>query len=119
MKSVDHLLSKDYDPSAYHCVHFVVEAARVLLERDYSESFIGLTGHVMSAHGHSHSMTIKNRRLHVPTEGCIVLMRSLCGRAHVGLFYGGKVLHLTERGAFYQDLRALNRHYFEFKYYAA
>ncbi|MDM1319855.1 hypothetical protein HXZ85_16390, partial [Empedobacter falsenii] len=44
MKSIDALLDRQYDPKKYHCVHFLIEAAQYLFEKDYSASFLGLTG---------------------------------------------------------------------------
>lgn len=115
---LDDLLAREYDSAQYHCVHFVIEAYQRLYDRDISSAFMGLTGEVMTAHEHSRSMIINNRRLHVPSDGCIVLMNSLSNRAHVGIYHHGKVLHMNGRGAAWQDLRQLSRHYYEFKYYA-
>ncbi|MGV2949911.1 hypothetical protein ACNPNW_15835, partial [Acinetobacter sp. AGC35] len=74
MKSVDALLDRQYDPKKYHCVHFLIEAAQYLLNKDYSASFMGLTGDLAKSIQTSRDTTIKNKRLERPKDGCIVLM---------------------------------------------
>ncbi|MFH4307911.1 hypothetical protein WAJ73_24125, partial [Acinetobacter baumannii] len=33
-----------YDPEKFHCVHFVILAAKVIFNKDYTPCFLGLTG---------------------------------------------------------------------------
>lgn len=119
MKSVDALLDRQYDPKKYHCVHFLIEAAQYLFEKDYSESFLGLTGDLAKSIQTSRDTTIKNKRLERPKDGCIVLMTNLLNSSHVGLFYCGRVLHLSEIGVHFQELRSLERNYSRFRFYEA
>lgn len=118
MKSIDALLNRQYDATHYHCVHFVVDAAQYLFGRDYTDGFLGLTGTVNSAHACAGTKVIHNQRLNEPIDGCVVLMNNRLNKAHVGLFYCGRVLHLSERGVYFQDLRTMQRHYSGFKFYA-
>lgn len=119
MKSVDALLDRQYDSKKYHCVHFLIEAAQYLFEKDYSESFLGLTGDLKQSIQTSRDTTIKNKRIERPAEGCIVLMTNLLNSSHVGLFYCGRVLHLSEIGVHFQELRSLERNYSRFRFYEA
>lgn len=119
MKSVDALLDRQYDPKKYHCVHFLIEAAQYLFEKDYSASFIGLTGDLKQSIQTSRDTTIKNKRIERPKDGCIVLMTNLLNSSHVGLFYCGRVLHLSEIGVHFQELRSLDRAYSRFRFYEA
>lgn len=119
MKSIDPLLDRQYDPKKYHCVHFLIEAAQYLFEKDYSESFLGLTGDLKQSIQTSRDTTIKNKRIERPAEGCIVLMTNLLNSSHVGLFYCGRVLHLSEIGVHFQELRSLERNYSRFRFYEA
>ena len=119
MKSVDALLDRQYDPKKYHCVHFLIEAAQYLFEKDYSESFLGLTGDLKQSIQTSRDTTIKNKRIERPEDGCIVLMTNLLNSSHVGLFYCGRVLHLSEIGVHFQELRSLERNYSRFRFYEA
>lgn len=119
MKSVDALLDRQYDSKKYHCVHFLIEAAQYLLKKDYSPSFLGLTGDLKQSIQTSRDTTIKNKRIERPIEGCIVLMTNLLNSSHVGLFYCGRVLHLSEIGVHFQELRSLERNYSRFRFYEA
>lgn len=119
MKSIDALLDRRYDSKNYHCVHFLIEAAQYLLNQDYSASFLGLTGDLSQSIQTSRNTTIKNKRLEKPKHGCIVLMTNLLNSSHVGLFYCGRVLHLSESGVYFQELRSLERNYSRFRFYEA
>lgn len=119
MKSIDALLDRQYDSKKYHCVHFLIEAAQYLFERDYSASFLGLTGDLAKSIQTSRDTTIKNKRIERPKDGCIVLMTNLLNSSHVGLFYCGRVLHLSEIGVHFQELRSLERNYSRFRFYEA
>ena len=46
----------------YHCVHFLIEAAQYLFEKDYSASFLGLTGDLKQGIQTSRDTTIKNKK---------------------------------------------------------
>lgn len=119
MKSIDALLDRCYDSKNYHCVHFLIEAAKYLLNQDYSASFLGLTGDLSQSIQTSRNTTIKNKRLEKPKHGCIVLMTNLLNSSHVGLFYCNRVLHLSESGVYFQELRSLERNYSRFRFYEA
>ncbi len=119
MKSIDALLDRRYDSKNYHCVHFLIEAAQYLLNQDYSASFLGLTGDLSQSIQTSRNTTIKNKRLEKPEHGCIVLMTNLLNSSHVGLFYCNRVLHLSESGVYFQELRSLERNYSRFRFYEA
>ena len=119
MKSVDALLDRRYNARSYHCVHFLIEAAQYLFNKDYSASFLGLTSDLAQSIRTSRDTTVKNKRLEKPIEGCIVLMTNLLNSSHVGLFYCGRVLHLSENGVYFQELRSLERNYSRFRFYEA
>ena len=119
MKSIDALLDRQYDSKKYHCVHFLIEAAQYLFEKDYSASFLGLTGDLKQGIQTSRDTTIKNKSIERPKDGCIVLMTNLLNSSHVGLFYCGRVLHLSEIGVHFQELRSLERNYSRFRFYEA
>ena len=119
MKSIDALLDRQYDPKKYHCVHFLIEAAQYLFDKDYSASFLGLIGDLTQSIQTSRDTIIKNKRIERPKDGCIVLMTNLLNSSHVGLFYCGRVLHLSENGVYFQELRSLERNYSRFRFYEA
>lgn len=111
------LFEKQYNVQNYHCVHFVIEAAQKLLNQDYSQSFIGLTASLSEAVQTSRHTVIRNRRLKEPIHGCIVLMTSLTGSNHVGLFFNNKILHLNDTGVQYITIRAMRSQVLRFRYY--
>ncbi|MDP7899666.1 hypothetical protein QWI44_03005 [Acinetobacter pittii] len=117
MKSIDHLLNRHYDPENYHCVHYVIEAAKDIFGLDYSESFIGLTGSLHETLKTSRNTAVKNRRIDHPIDGSIVLMTNHNQSSHVGIFYCGRVLHLTELGVHYLNIQVLKKFYKRIRYY--
>ena len=119
MKSIDPLLTRHYNPENYHCVNFLIDAAQYLFEQDYSDSFIGLTSSLHESLKTSRHTVIQNRRIAEPTDGTIVLMTNVKQSSHVGLFYCGRVLHLSENGVYFQELRSLERNYSRFRFYEA
>ncbi len=117
MKSIDALLDRKYDPEKYHCVHFLIEAAQYLFNQDYSDSFIGLTTSLHETLRTSRHTATRNRQIKEPVDGTIVLMTNINQSSHVGLFYCGKVLHLTEMGAHFLQLITIQRFYKRIRYY--
>ncbi|HGE6783749.1 TPA: hypothetical protein ACGBZH_001024 [Acinetobacter baumannii] len=117
MKSIDCLLDRQYDPQHYHCVHFLLEAAQYLFNQDYSSSFIGLTVSLHETLKTSRHTVVKNRRTDHPIDGSIVLMTNQNQSSHVGLFYCGRVLHLTELGVHYLNIQVLKKFYKRIRYY--
>lgn len=119
MKSIDALLDRKYDPEKYHCVHFLIEAADYIFGLDYSDSFIGLTTSLHETLRASRHTATRNRQIKEPVDGTIVLMTNINQSSHVGLFYCGRVLHLSEIGVHFQELRSLERNYSRFRFYEA
>lgn len=117
MKSIDALLDRKYDPEKYHCVHFLIEAAQYLFEQDYSGSFIGLTTSLHETLRTSRHTATRNRQIKEPVDGTIVLMTNINQSSHVGLFYCGRVLHLTEMGVHFLPLITIQRFYKRIRYY--
>lgn len=116
MKSIDSLLGKKYS-SSYHCVHFVIDAAEYLLGLDYSQNFIGFTSSLHESLKAERRAMVKNKKIEVPIQGCIVRMKNAKGGSHVGLFYCDKILHLTELGVHYLPKISLEKFYKDFTYY--
>ncbi|MBD1224933.1 hypothetical protein IC789_09170 [Acinetobacter seifertii] len=87
-----------YDPEKFHCVHFVILAAKVIFEKDYTPCFLGLTGPLQETIKTSRNTVHRNKQIKGPKDGCIVLMTYLDQSSHVGLFFQGRIFHLIERG---------------------
>lgn len=88
----------EYDRNNFHCVHFVIHAAKEIYNQDYSKCFVGLTGSIDETLQTSRNTVIQNKRLEKPKEGCIVLMTYQNESSHVGLFFRHRIFHLTEMG---------------------
>lgn len=78
-----------YDPENFHCVHFVILAAKVIFEKDYTPCFLGLTGPLQESIKTSRNTVHRNKHIKKPEDGCIVLMTYLDQSSHVGLFFSG------------------------------
>ncbi|ERL54940.1 hypothetical protein M917_2286 [Psychrobacter aquaticus CMS 56] len=52
-----------------------------------------------------------------PSDGTIVLMMTLDNRHHVGLYYCGRVLHLSEIGSRFEVMRSMKRQYKKVRFY--
>ncbi len=116
--NIEDLYARKYDADLYHCVHFVIDAAKLLFNYDYSKNFVLLTDsatHVWPSRKNI-STGVKVIR---PVEGCIVYMKSLLGETHVGLFVDDGVLHLTKQGVLHQSLRQISVAYKKVKYYVS
>lgn len=87
-----------YDPENFHCVHFVILAAKVIFEKDYTPCFLGLTGPLQETIKTSRNTVHRNKQIKKPKDGCIVLMTYSDQSSHVGLFFDGRIFHLIERG---------------------
>lgn len=119
MKSIDCLLDRQHDRENYHCVHFVIEAGKYLFGYDFTDNFLGLSN-PLDSNGNPSRHTVKNsERVQAPTDGTVVLMTKLDNRLHVGLYYAGRVLHLSKSGVRYQSIRQLEREYKRLRFYNA
>nr|WP_250540741.1 hypothetical protein [Acinetobacter pittii] len=76
-----------YDPEKFHCVHFVIKAAKHIYDLDYSPCFVGLAGSLSETIKTSRETVHQNKRIDRPKEGCIVLMTYMNESSHVGLFF--------------------------------
>lgn len=120
MKSVDALFGKKYEPEKYHCVHFVIDAAQYLLDENYTKNFVGLTSSLHETLKASRHTAIKNRlrnKDEKPKQGDIVLMTNVNQSSHVGLFYCGQVLHLTELGVHFLPIQTIHSIYKRIRIY--
>lgn len=117
MISIDPLLKKRFDADHYHCVHFVVDAGIHLFDYDFSHCFIGLQGSLNGPLNLSKTNFEQGKEIERPSQGSIVLMKTLDNKHHVGLYYESRVLHLSETGPLFETLRSINRLYKDLRFY--
>ena len=95
---IEALFRKQYNPEKYHCVHFVIDAAKEIYQADYAHCFVGMTGSLSETIKSSKQNLSTGKRIQKPKDGCVVLMTNYDESSHVGLYYKDRVFHLTERG---------------------
>jgi hypothetical protein len=59
----------------------------------------------------------KLQRLESPAEPCLVLFQRPRLEPHIGVYYKGKVLHLTQSGAYYMPLHEVSLGYLSVSFY--
>jgi len=103
MNTLDSLMGKVYDKNKYNCAHFTIDVWKVITGEDITEAFKGLL-EPLKYNKATMSLREGFKRLKEPVNPCIVLMNRKGSTPHVGVWYNGKVLHLTESGAIYAPL---------------
>lgn len=117
MKSIDPLLNRKFDRDNYHCVHFLIDAGTHLFDYDFSHCFLGLTGSLNNTLSPSKAGMSKGELTDKPSDGSIMLALTLDNKHHVGLYYCGRVLHLSESGPRFETLRSIKRQYKKVRFY--
>ena len=85
-----------YDKQRYCCEHFLIDCYRHFKSIDLSDKLL--------SSGFFNAQKLRNfRQVDKPKQFTIVLFRDKA-RAHVGLWYDNKVLHLSEQGVLLQPL---------------
>lgn len=101
------LYTKYYATHKYTCVDFVCDAWKYLFNVDIS-NVVRLPV--------SYSSRYHFTRLVLPTSPCIAYM--LGEDNHIGLYYEGKILHLTKNGVEYMRPNVASRGFRTVRYYA-
>lgn len=94
---IDDLFKLKYSQQ-FHCVHFVIAAAKEIYDLDYTPCFFGLTSSLDQTIKTSRTTVHRNKEIKEAQEQCIVLMTYANGSSHVGLFFRQRIFHLTELG---------------------
>ncbi|WLG14644.1 hypothetical protein Q6344_04730 [Psychrobacter cibarius] len=117
MKSIDPLLNRQFDRDNYHCVHLLIDAGKHLFSYDFSHCFLGLTGSLDDTLIPTKEGMGQGDLVATPRDGTIILMMTLDNRHHVGLYYCGRILHLSESGPRFETLRSIKRQYKKVRFY--
>lgn len=114
--TLDDLFDRTYDRVNYNCAHFVSEAWPVVTGQGLPDAFAGFL-----LPPSDRTATLPQRasfeRLSDPASPCLVLMDRPGATPHVGIWYNGKVLHLTELGVNYQPLDVANNGFSKTRFY--
>ena len=85
-----------YDKDRYCCEHFLIDCYQHYKGIDLSDKLL--------SSGFFNAQKLRNfRQVETPKQLTIVLFRD-ANKAHVGLWYDNKVLHLSEQGVLLQPL---------------
>lgn len=98
-----------YDADKYCCEHFLIDAYRHYTGIDISNKL--LTSGFFCASNLRQFVTVTE-----PTQHTIVLFRDK-GKAHVGLWLDGRVLHLEPHGVVWQSLNIVMQGFERVAYY--
>ena len=100
---IDALFGKIHNDDTYNCAHFVADAYKHLTGREIMED---LQTFLRPPEKRTAPLSMRHRwrRLRYPKDGCVVLLRRPRTPSHVGLWYEGKVIHLTAQGVQFQPV---------------
>jgi len=99
---VDKYLNRSWDPRFYNCWHLVREFWLELTGQDVQDlTPPAVNADSLKAAFETH--TPKFREIKELWDPCIIKMEGI-GTPHVGVYYKGKILHITRNGVQYQPL---------------
>lgn len=114
--SIDRFFEKQYHESNYNCAHFTAEVWEAVTGQDIQNPLWGF----FLPPSKRHATTEIRRafiRIKEPVDPCIVLMRGGPETQHIGVFIGGRVLHIKESGVEYQPLEVATLGFKNFRFY--
>lgn len=94
---IDQFYGRVWSPS-FTCLAFVAHAWPILSGRPFPDVVAAIDGGLADK-----SVGVQFKRLAAPHSPCIVSLKG-GGDNHTGIFWRGKVLHLTKNGVQYQPL---------------
>lgn len=114
---VDRYMGKSFCPKTYNCWHFVRDVWADLTGLDLGDQ----TPDTKSPEIYTEkAIKVANTmiRLENPVSPCLVLMQRNKVEPHVGIFYNGKVLHLSTNGVNYLPLDQATARFPQVSFYA-
>ena len=114
--SIDRFLAKSYNANSYHCAHLVVDVWAFIKGEDLTPHLLP-TLTPLSQVKTPDNCKVKFKSLSKPKTTCLVLMRGVKRNPHIGVFYEGRVLHLTEGGVRFDRLGTCKTLYQNMRFY--
>lgn len=115
--SIDKLMSKRYDRNTYNCAHLAVDVWLELTGKDISGPMDGFLLPTRTRHVPRRSRQ-KWARHKKAVSPCIVLMRRKNTPPHVGVYFNGKIVHISGQGVQYQPPDVVTRGFTVIRYYS-
>ena len=112
----DALFVREYDRNKYNCAHLVADAWQLATGKPLPASY-GLFTRPVGERRADTALRADFLRLDAPSPPCIVLMTRPRFHPHVGLFWAGKVLHITEQGVAFQPLDVVSVGFTKIRFY--
>ena len=111
--SLDIFLDREYDFNKYNCSHFVADVWKHLTGEyigDICDAFVNSELDVYF------NLFRQRKKLCIPETPCVVFMQADKVVPHAGIYIDGRVIHLTQQGAKFEDLCML-KVYYRLSYY--
>lgn len=118
MFSVERFIVKEYDKKNYNCWHFACDVWSSMTGQLYTPDKVDNYQPTSQLHERALNIAQQFVTLDSPKSPCFVLMRRQRLEPHVGIFMNGNILHLNERGAFYQPAHTVTACYPTVTYHA-
>jgi len=112
----DKFLDKKYNSKNYNCLHFVKDVYKELFEIDIENVFRGL----FDGPGCRKPSVVgleQLSRLERPISPCIALFQANRRSPHVGIWLGGRILHLSTNGAEWTPLESFMLDFNKVRFY--
>lgn len=100
----------------YKCFDFVREVWWLSFSEDIGDQLTGLTRALHERKILPSEMRLV-KKLHSRVDPCVVVMQRGRTEPHIGIWYGGRVLHLAPTGAQYVPLNVAARRYPKVSFY--
>jgi hypothetical protein len=117
MVSIDPLLDRLFDRDNYQCAHFTNEAWSHLVGHDLSHALDGLLLPVKDKVVDPTKIRSFLKTISKPISPCIVFMFRRGITPHLGVFWKGRILHLTEDGVRYETSDIATMFFTKVRYY--
>lgn len=99
------ILAEPYHPQNNNCGHFVVKIWKQLTGQDITKYLLQPLDKIAGDF----------TKLKEPQSPCLTVM-TFGGVTHVGVWYEGKLLHMTDKGPVYQELSSVKEN-FKYRFY--
>lgn len=113
---IDELMGMKFDIQTSNCWHFTQKAWQKLMKEDLPD----LTPTIASG-GRIISQTAKYKKVYEllanPAPICLALMERAPWNPHIGVYYYGRIMHLTERGVQFVSPSVAKRGFEKVSYY--
>lgn len=117
MTSIDCLFGRDFDRNKYQCAHFTKDAWEHLTGFDLTPALRGLLKPVKEKFVDIKQMRKYLKNVKKPVSPSVIFMFRRGISPHLGVYYNGRILHLTEVGVRYEQVSVATFGFKKVRYY--